>query len=169
MHAGKPPLILLDVDGVLNPEFSAKTRRRLQYHEGWLSRKVWADGSQYRVFLNPLHGSWLRELASATGAELAWATTWEHWANVSIAPLLGLTPLPFAPAPRGAKAASVVRWTQGRAFCCLRGHPPREIANALAALAVTRQPAKMICPREKQGLSEEHIADARQWLTTTCG
>src|SRR5580765_2713665 len=60
------PLVLIDVDGVLNPTFSAAQRRRLAYHHGWLQRRAYVDGLALRVFVNPAHGAMLRRLARET-------------------------------------------------------------------------------------------------------
>ncbi|BAL88785.1 hypothetical protein AMIS_35650 [Actinoplanes missouriensis 431] len=86
------PLLLLDLDGVLNP-FAAVTC---------------PDGHQERVLFEgeepvrfcPAHAGWIRELAAA--GELWWATGWGDHANELYLPLLGLEPLPvvrFPPVP----------------------------------------------------------------------
>lgn len=80
--------ILLDVDGPLNP-FSNKS-----LPEGFTAHKMhpdsWTGPNALTVRLNPLHGPSLASL----GAELIWATTWEHEANEWIAPHIGLGELP---------------------------------------------------------------------------
>src|SRR5665213_3690063 len=80
------PVILLDVDGPLNP-FDAKPTKR---PEGYLTHRYeWKapkSGKPLRVWLNPLHGP----LLDALGAEIVWATAWEHEANTWIAPKIGL-------------------------------------------------------------------------------
>ena len=82
------PLLLLDVDGVLSP-----TRRPTP---DWRPHTVVADGVPHRLWLNPRHGPRLLDLARRCGAELVWATPWEHDANVEIAPRIGLPTLPPA-------------------------------------------------------------------------
>lgn len=84
------PLLLLDVDGVLNP-YRAKPSKR---PAGYTTHRLTPDGRTYRVWLNPSHGRMLLDFAEKTGAELVWATTWEHAANRLIAPLIGLPTLP---------------------------------------------------------------------------
>lgn len=72
-------------------------------------------GERLGLTLNPAHGRLLRVLAGAAGAELAWATTWEDLANRYIGPVLGLPELPVVlPCEYGAKAGTVVPWTNGR-------------------------------------------------------
>lgn len=81
------PLILLDVDGPLNP-YAAKTTP-----EGYTAHKMhpasWVATTPLTVRLNPLHGPALMSL----GAEVIWATTWEHDANEWIGPHIGLPEL----------------------------------------------------------------------------
>ncbi|WP_049649258.1 HAD domain-containing protein [Kitasatospora sp. MY 5-36] len=86
------PLLLLDVDGVLNPFAAAVCP---------------ADYQEYGFFpgeepvrLNRVHGRWLNGLAEHF--EIVWATGWEEEANEFLAPFLGLERLPvvfFPPKP----------------------------------------------------------------------
>ncbi|WP_329115721.1 hypothetical protein [Streptomyces sp. NBC_01465] len=124
------PLLLLDVDGPLNP-YAAHLPRLHGYAthrlhpSNWLSRQT--PGSRahrrgLRVYLNPTHGARL----TALPFELAWATTWMHEANEMIAPAIGLTtPLPviewpelFARDPDGLywKTRPLLKWAKGRPF-----------------------------------------------------
>lgn len=88
-NAMDKPLLLIDVDGPLNPFDAREIPSGYQLHllqpQGFESLRVW---------LNPGHGQML--LALADRFELTWATTWgEHdQANTMIAPLVGLPPLP---------------------------------------------------------------------------
>jgi hypothetical protein len=75
------PLLLLDVDGVLNPIGRLPSDG---VPDGFHEHRI----AGLRVLLNPSHGVWIRELA--TRYEVAWATSWEHDANDLIAPLLGV-------------------------------------------------------------------------------
>ena len=74
-------LLLLDVDGVLNP---------LSNRPPPGFRTEWIDG--FEVAFTVRHARWLTELADSF--ELLWASTWEDSANESIGPLLRLPPLP---------------------------------------------------------------------------
>jgi HAD domain in Swiss Army Knife RNA repair proteins len=76
------PLLLLDVDGPLNPWAARSAPPGFAEHRYRASR--W--GRRLTVRLNPRHGRDLLELAERTGAELAWATTWGHRANRVIGP-----------------------------------------------------------------------------------
>lgn len=84
------PLLLVDVDGVLNP-FAV---RRGVLPRGFTEHAILG----YRVLLARHHGDWLNGLADRF--ELVWATTWEDDANTLIAPLVGLpTDLPVIAFP----------------------------------------------------------------------
>jgi HAD domain in Swiss Army Knife RNA repair proteins len=85
------PLILVDVDGVLNPARS--------YAPGYRRHWVFPGGLAHRLLLNPSHGQMLTELAGVTGAELVWASYWRNRANTWVAPRVGLPSLRFVPIP----------------------------------------------------------------------
>ncbi len=116
------PLLLLDVDGPLNP-----TRRRRSAARGIRdashAARGWSTGRPLRVWLNPDHGTELRALAEAY--ELVWATTWKGEANTWIGPRLGLPGLPFvdwpamhgrAPAGTFWKTQYLLEYAAGRPF-----------------------------------------------------
>jgi len=81
------PLLLLDVDGPLNPY-------RAEDPAGYELHKLAPGGFTFDVWLNKDHGPRLIEFADAWGMELVWATMWEHDANTMIAPVIGLPWLP---------------------------------------------------------------------------
>jgi hypothetical protein len=156
------PLILVDVDGVLNVITSSAERRRLCYHEGWRQRKVDVGGLAFRLTVNPAHGPELRRLAAETGAELAWGTTWEDDANRFVGPLVGLPELPVCPvAGFPHKAHGVIAWTAGRPFVWFDDEP--DAAEVTAELAVG-QPHLVVLVDETEGLTEQQLAGAREWL-----
>jgi hypothetical protein len=82
------PLLLVDVDGVLNP---------------WLAEDCPDGYNEYhffpgeRVLLSPAHGELLTSLTPAF--ELVWATAWEHRANRLICPVLSMPELPVIEFP----------------------------------------------------------------------
>ncbi len=87
-HADPRPLLLVDVDGVLNP---------------WLAVGCPDGFREYRFFpgervlLSTAHGDLLRSLISSF--ELVWATAWEHKANRLICPVIALPELPVIEFP----------------------------------------------------------------------
>jgi hypothetical protein len=120
------PLLLIDVDGPLNP-YAAKAQQR---PDGCTTHRMrpagWTEAESakpLRVWLNPGHGAALLALAEAY--ELVWATTWKDEANDWIGPVLGLPRLPFIDwpqmhgrAPGGTfwKTQYVLEYAAGRAF-----------------------------------------------------
>lgn len=89
LDPGDPrPLLLVDVDGVLNP---------------WLADGCPDGYNVYRFFpgervlLSPGHGKLLTLLTPAY--ELVWATAWEHRANRLICPVLSMPELPVIEFP----------------------------------------------------------------------
>ena len=86
-----PPLVLLDVDGVLN---AVQPRGRSGAWSDWRTGLATADGRQFPITWSPTVvaavRSW-RELA-----EVQWLTTWGHDANASLRHLLELPELPVA-------------------------------------------------------------------------
>ncbi|MEU8677655.1 hypothetical protein [Streptomyces sp. NPDC048560] len=130
------PVLLIDVDGPLNPYAAKPSRRPEGYETHRLVTPRWAAAERdrliehglpngrvkpLRVWLNPLHGPAL----DALPFELVWATTWEEEANDFVAPVLGLPELPFISwastrtTPQGGvfwKTPEIVAWARGRAF-----------------------------------------------------
>lgn len=83
------PLLLLDVDGPINPFDGRKT---LPQH--FRKHRASPGGVTYDVYLDHSMGARLLAFAAEHDVELAWATTWEHEANEWIAPRIGLPALP---------------------------------------------------------------------------
>ncbi|GGX80655.1 HAD domain-containing protein [Streptomyces fructofermentans] len=126
------PLLYLDVDGPLNP-FAAKPTRRPEGYtthrmkpEGWIAQHPFTPPHRVkplRVWLDPRHGTVLRELSDRY--ELVWATTWGSEANTYIGPVLGLPLLPVVDWPTGRevlpdgtfwKTRHLVAHAEGRPF-----------------------------------------------------
>ena len=110
----KSNLILIDVDGVLNPVRPSKDH-------------VTYEINGFTVHLNPNHGSWLLDLADKTDSELVWCTMWGAQAPVHIAPKVGLPELPFiqvkpwkfSSSVGADKAYSAKKYADGRKFAAL--------------------------------------------------
>jgi len=118
------PLLLIDVDGPLNPYAAKPSRRPDGYQTHRMRPTGWEQPWQkpLRVWLNPAHGPALRALPF----DLVWCTTWAAEANEWIAPHIGLPSLPVIEWPDGAqrlradgvfwKTERVVEWAAGRPF-----------------------------------------------------
>lgn len=83
------PVLLLDLDGVLNP-FAAPV-----CPDGYLEQEFFASDEPTRYCA--AHGAWICELVAA--GELWWATGWGEKANELYLPLLGVQPLPVVDFP----------------------------------------------------------------------
>ena len=158
------PLVLVDVDGVLNPARS--------HAPGYRAQWVFPAGLAHRLLLNPSHGSMLTELAEVTGAELVWASYWRNRANTWVAPRVGLPSLRFVPIRRrwrpypgsslgSWKASNVAAWVGQRPFVWFE-----DDAEAVARLA--KQPGLgrhlMVKVDPVIGLTGSHVEQARAWL-----
>jgi hypothetical protein len=82
---GDRPLALIDVDGVLNPYAAAACPPGYAEHDLF-------PGDVEPVRVCPDHGRLLGRLTARF--DLVWATSWEDEANILLAPLIGLAPLP---------------------------------------------------------------------------
>jgi hypothetical protein len=113
------PLLLLDIDGPLNP-YRAK-----EVPPGYELQEIQEGDKRWTLLLNQQHGIELNALAEIF--DLAWATSWEHGANRLIAPRLGLPDdLPVIVWPADAreavapglswKTAYLAEWVGGRPF-----------------------------------------------------
>jgi len=158
------PLVLVDVDGVLNPARS--------HAPGYRGNWVFPGGLAHRLLLNPSHGQILTELAEVAGAELVWASYWRNRANTWVAPRVGLPPLPFVPIPRrwgprtrpspgSWKACHVAVWAGQKPFVWFE-----DDADAVSRLA--SQPGLgrhlMVKVDPVTGLTDSHVEQARAWL-----
>lgn len=183
-------LLLLDVDGPLNP-FAAKAHRRPPgYHTfrltnagTWLSGRDAQRHTGMRVWLNPSHGKELLDLAADTGLELAWCTTWRHEANTRIGPAIGLPPLPVIEFPSADldvggggwlwtgswKWSAVARYAAGRPVAWIDDDfADGQFASARAAFESTRvgTPTLLCHCDPRTGLLPAHLDQVRTWAAT---
>ncbi|MFI8103028.1 hypothetical protein [Streptomyces sp. NPDC086023] len=167
MHPHKP-LLLIDVDGPLNPYAAKPTRRPEGYTTHRMRPTGWTDGRPLRVWLNPAHGPGL--LALADRYELVWATTWMGEANDWIAPRLGLPELPFirwpqmhGRAPRGTfwKTQYVLEYAAGRPFAWIDD----DITDLDREYVAQLHPAHALLRYvdERVGLTAEDFAALAEW------
>ncbi|MCP3820973.1 hypothetical protein NLX86_23615 [Streptomyces sp. A3M-1-3] len=169
------PLLLLDVDGPLNPYAAylpgmrGYTTHRL-HPANWLARQT--PGSRrhrrgLRVRLHPGHGARL----TALPYELAWATTWMHQANDMIGPVIGLTgdlpviewPELFARDPDGLywKTRPLLEWAAGRPFAWVD-----DMITDLDTTHVTAHhdaPALLLRIHPRRGLREADFMALEHW------
>lgn len=129
----KEPLLLLDLDGVLNPFAAAACP------DGFLEH-VCFEGEPPQRYC-PAHAAWIRELAAV--GDLWWATGWRDYANERFLPLLGVDPLPVVPLPDvpfepELKVPAVEQMAGDRPVAWIDdNHTPRGLAWAAARPAPT--------------------------------
>lgn len=172
------PLLLLDVDGPLNP-YAARLPRPRGYtttrlHPAtWLARQTPGSRSHrrgLRVRLNPAHGAQL----TALPYELAWATTWMHEANAMIAPVVGLPadlpviewPELFARDPDGLywKTRPLLKWAAGRPFAWVDDMiTDRDTAYVAAHHDA---PALLLRIHPRRGLRASDFATLTRWAAS---
>ncbi|BDM71287.1 hypothetical protein HEK616_47740 [Streptomyces nigrescens] len=177
------PVLLVDVDGPLNP-YAAKPHRR---PEGYQTHRLlpprWETAERrrltewglpnkpvkpLRVWLNPNHGPAL----DALPFDLVWATTWEEEANAFVAPVLGLPELPFIPWPSPRpepgdgvfwKTPEIVAWAKGRAFAWVDD----EITEADRTWVKNHHDGPALLHRvdPRRGLTAEDFVALTAWAT----
>ncbi|MGW2839948.1 hypothetical protein ACWCWD_19400 [Streptomyces sp. NPDC001493] len=120
---GTKPLLLIDIDGPLNPYMALAGARNPEGYRRLRMRPTgWEMGQGLPVLLNPAHGGEL--LALADRYELVWATTWKDEANEWVGPPLGLPPLPFVDWPVvGGTAGDGVFWKTPHVVAYAAGRP----------------------------------------------
>lgn len=158
------PLVLLDVDGVLNPE--------VRPGPGWQPHRAQSPIGTFDVILNPGHGRLLLEFADRAGADLVWATSWEHYANHEIAPRIGLPELPVIEvnAHTGAagihpKTPPVAEYVAGRPFVWFDDDLDPADTTFLERHGSVGH-FRIIHVGPHHGLDEHHLRQAAAWLAS---
>lgn len=153
------PLLLLDVDGVLNP-YAAST-----CPAGYTEHRFFRGEDPVRLCL--AHGPWLQELAARF--QLVWATAWGREANRLLAPLLQLPQLstvPFPPIPFDPleKLEAVVRYVGDRPVAWIDDALTPE---AYAWAAKRAAPTLLISIDPADGLTRLAIERVLRWADTS--
>lgn len=158
------PLLLIDVDGPLNPWQQSNTQ--LRKGKKYAMHKL--EG--YQVWLCRRHGAELMKLADLY--ELVWCTTWEHKANTLIGPRIGLPELPvieFAkylpdkPPEPGLhwKTEPIIRYTDGRPFVWVDDEVTPADASYFKRNCAQKFSILRISP--SLGLGDGDFADLAEW------
>jgi hypothetical protein len=149
------PLLLFDVDGVLNPFAAAHCPAGYQEHEFF--------PNEAPIRLCRTHGRWLRELAARF--EIVWATRWGDEANRLIGPVLQLPqfpviclpPVPFEPRQ---KVSAIHRYVGPRPTVWLDdAFTPEAHEWASTRSAATR----LIDIDPAEGLTRTAVEQSLQW------
>ena len=162
------PLLLLDVDGVLNP-FDGDCPA------GYAEHDLFPGEEPVRV--NTAHGDWLAELAAHF--DVVWATAWNDDANRILGPLLGIPgfpvitmpPAPFQPGDKVTRVAAhaagrAAAWiddlhtTAGREWAAQRPWPTL-LVSADPALGLTREHVDLLITWARGGARHADPVHAR--------
>lgn len=152
------PLLLLDIDGVLNPFAAAGCP------DGYDEHVLFAGEEPVRVCAG--HGDWLRELAAEF--TLVWVTAWGEEANRRLAPLLDLPrlpviPLPPVPFPPGAKLPAVAQYAGQQPLAWLDD----VVTAEMRTWAATREvPTLLIGVDPAVGFTREIVDRCLTWAAT---
>jgi hypothetical protein len=145
------PLLLIDVDGVLNP---LAVQPPGHVPPGFTAYDM--DG--LRVLLAAHHGMWLSELA--VDFDLVWATSWEHDADRLIAESIGLPrglPVITFDSPPGdwtSKLPDVIRFVADRPLAWIDDDLGPEVYSWAGSRTVS---TLLIQPDHRVGLTSAHI------------
>jgi len=158
------PLLLLDVDGVLNPWLMSELPDGYQLHRIGM----------FDVILASWHGPAILELCEEANLDLVWATTWEEDANREIAPRVGLPDdlrwIPFPmddddPLVESRKLPAVRRWVQDRPCVWIDD----DLWGDAWAWAAQRSgdgiPTLLVQPHPDEGLTPAHLAAVSSWVS----
>lgn len=183
-------LLLLDVDGPLNPYLARPHARPPGYETfrrtpggAWLTGRAAQRHKGLRVWLNPRHGELLLNLADQTGLELVWATTWLHEVNTRIGPVIGLPELRVIEFPAsdlepdgagGHRWRDDGNWKWSAVTECAAGKPMAWLdddlhdtwfrrARAAFDLARAATPTLLCQVDPRTGLTTTHLDQIRDW------
>jgi len=148
------PLLLLDVDGVLNPYPETPV--------GYDEHDFFPEDDE-PVRLARVHGEWLRELA--TCFEIVWATGWGEDANRLLCPHFGLDAFPLLPLPPIPFDAAV----KARAVRDFVGERPAAWGDDLITddelewAAARRAPTLLVQVDHRKGLTRAQVERMLAW------
>jgi hypothetical protein len=165
------PLLLLDIDGVLNPWAAESCPPGYGEHRFRVGR--WRRRSR-QAWLRPEHGPALRGLAERTGAELVWATSWAHEANIMVGRALGLPSLPvieFAGPHSDTgpdwKYRAVARFAYGRPLAWLDDDFDLRVAAKASFLARRDTPTLLVPVDPAIGMTDGDLSRVEHWLRSS--
>lgn len=149
------PVLLLDVDGVLNPYVAAFCPA------GYTEHALFPGEEPVRLCRR--HGEWIAELADSF--EVVWASAWGSEANRLLGPLLGLPGLAFVkfpplPFPAALKVPAVSRHLGDRPAAWL---DDMLTAEARVWAATRHIPTLLVDVDPVVGLTRQHVDLVLEW------
>lgn len=165
------PLLLLDIDGVINAwrYRPAETNLPITGYEDLTEYDVPADnGRTYRFWTSPSLLADIIALHESNTVEIAWLTTWQHQANDHVSPTLGLPTFPVA-ADQGGRFSDY-HWKSRAAVEALQLQrsiiwiDDTEIdEDSRRTYAESNVPHLLITPNDQVGLTKADIASIREF------
>lgn len=170
------PLLLLDVDGPLSPWAAATGAKPPGFVEHRFRLRGWSRRKPLRMWLSPSLGGALLGLAADPGLDLAWATNWEHQANVMMGPAMGLPNLPVVEFPAGLQPlpGHVFTWKFGPVARFAAGRPLAWLDDDFDAYPAARDafldrrrgdrlPTELVDVNPRIGVTDDHLAAVATW------
>lgn len=168
------PLMLLDVDGVLNAfqYRPAETDQPADAYTDLHEYDVPTDfGRTYRFWTSPTLIAEIAALHATGTVDIAWLTTWENQANTHAARVLGLPTFPVA-ATRGGRFSDYYWKARAGLEAMQLGRPVIWIDDTevtpteIDAYRESDVPHLLIAPDPAVGLTRTHMDDVRQFIAT---
>lgn len=183
------PVVAVDVDGVLRVEGPDRdevppegvfrqriTVRRKGYPLAFHHEPEWDEHDQWHHthWFSGIGAEWIRELLDR-GVEVAWATTWQHAANLYFAGPLGVPHLPVAVEGDRGRFTSSSIWKSAQLATKFPGRPllwADDMLNrrALDRLDRTRRPRDRALTHFHwvrnwwTGIDRDDVTEMNQWL-----
>lgn len=160
MPADARPLVLLDVDGVLN---AVPTRGRSKAWDDWAAGAATADGRRFRITWSPTVVAAVQAWLDV--AEVQWLTTWGHDANRSLRHLLELPELPVAGTYDGGPAQAWLA-TQARAHAAVAPAAPDPLTGRWWKFDVVRRIVRADPARRLVWIDDDLAgqAEIQEWM-----
>jgi len=160
-------LLLIDVDGPLNPYAAKPTRRPAGYDTYRLAPLGIPKDKPLRVWLNKDHGPMLTEFAAENDCKLVWCTTWENDANSMIAPLIGLPELPvinFGWTAHKWKYNAVLDYSAGEPFVWLDDDFNNYKKELRWFESQRKEPCSLQWIDPKIGITAKDLIKTKEWM-----
>ncbi len=155
------PLVLLDVDGVLN---AVQAWGRSDAWDDWRTGRATAEGRSFPITWSPTVVEAVRSWQAL--AEVQWLTTWGHDANASLRHLLGLPELPVAGTYDDVDGPAGEADADGAAHASVAPAAPDRLTGRWWKLDVVRRIVRTGEPRRIVWLDDDLAGqqDVRAWM-----
>ena len=171
-HKANLPLLLLDIDGVLNAYQyrPAETETKRGDYTDLNEYSIGTDiGRTFRFWTSPTLIAEINDLHNSGKVEIAWLTTWTHQANRHVSPALGLPYLPVF-ADCGGRLSDYHWKSRAAVDAAQLGRPIIWIDDAeitphdRATYRTTGTPHLLIAPDAERGLTRTDMEKVRAFI-----